>query len=561
MSLASDTNLSYIKALSTPSTKTKTMIFVLILFLAMATLFGWMRYLDVRDGIEKSRKDYAAQIHSIYAMTLKRTSAFYLNRAYANLDSYGIKEALEQKNIVQLTGLSSFRWNVLKQENPYLLGIRFYDENLMLLAYLGKEPKHEEIEQSGDVPKEPKIGFFFSKHYAAYHIMVPVIVHEKVIGMLEFAIAPEFFLNEVEEFSNLKGYILFKGESFVPPDEALLGISLHDGEISQNKKSTYITHVITLKGLIRDDLAQLIFFQDISDQQQKLLDAVYAAFFVAMSMMAVLLIILNYGFNVLILRLEKSEASLKELNHTLEDRVNEEIKGRMENEQILMHQSRLASMGEMIGNIAHQWRQPLSELGATLMNLQILWEKQKLTTAIFEDRIQRSEGLIAYMSKTIDDFRNFFASETKKEHYRVSEAIHKSLELIESALKNHHIKLILALENNCEVEGYPSQFAQVMLNIISNAKDTLLERSISDPTIWISLTCKEGKTLICIADNGGGIALEPIEKIFEPYVSTKHAKSGTGIGLYMSKTIIEKNANGILRAYNSDKGAVFEIIL
>ena len=352
------------------------MIFVLMLFLAMATIFGWMRYVDVRDGIEKSRKDYAAQIHSIYAMTLKRTSAFYLNRAYANLDSYGIKEALEQKNVAQLTGLSSFRWNVLKQENPYLLGIRFYDETLSLLAYLGKEPKKEEIAQNGEVPKEPKVGFFFSKHYAAYHIMVPVFVNEKIIGMLEFAIAPEFFLNEVEEFSNLKGYILFKGEEFIPSDEALLGISLHDGEISQNKKSTYITHAIKLEGLLGDDLAELLFFQDISDQQQKLLDAVYEAFFVALSMMAVLLIILNYGFNVLILRLEESEASLKELNHTLESRVNEEIARRMENEQILMHQSRLASMGEMIGNIAHQWRQPLSELGATLMNLQILWEKQ-----------------------------------------------------------------------------------------------------------------------------------------------------------------------------------------
>ncbi|MEZ7935176.1 MAG: ATP-binding protein [Sulfurospirillum sp.] len=553
--------MSYIKALSSPSTKTKTMIFVLMLFLAMATIFGWMRYVDVRDGIEKSRKDYAAQIHSIYAMTLKRTSAFYLNRAYANLDSYGIKEALEQKNVAQLTGLSSFRWNVLKQENPYLLGIRFYDQNLSLLAYLGKEPKKEEIAQNGEVPKEPKVGFFFSKHYAAYHIMVPVFVNEKIIGMLEFAIAPEFFLNEVEEFSNLKGYILFKGEEFMPSDEALLGISLHDGEISQNKKSTYITHAIKLEGLLGDDLAELFFFQDISDQQQKLLDAVYEAFFVALSMMAVLLIILNYGFNVLILRLEESEASLKELNHTLEFRVNEEIARRMENEQILMHQSRLASMGEMIGNIAHQWRQPLSELGATLMNLQILWEKQKLTSAVFEDRIKRSEGLIAYMSKTIDDFRNFFASDNKKERYCVNDAIRKSLELIEPALKNHHIVLEFHEEGEYEIEGYPSQFAQAILNIISNAKDILLERGIHAPKIEITLKCKEGKTLIQIADNGGGITLEPIEKIFEPYVSTKHAKSGTGIGLYMSKSIIEKNANGVLSAYNSDIGAVFEITL
>ncbi len=537
------------------------MIFVLMLFMAMTTIFGWMRYLDVKESIEKSRKDYALQIHSLYATTLQRTSAFYLNRAYANLDSYGIKDALLHKDVEQLTGLSSFRWKVLKQENPFLLGIRFYDETRTLIAYLGKEPKHSEISEKGIIPREAQFGFFFSKHYAAYHIVVPVYVNQNIIGMLEFAIAPEFFLNEVEEFSGLKGYILFKGESFAPQDEALSGISLKDGVISQNRKSTYITHVIELEGMIGDNLAQLLFFQDISDQQQKLLDAIYEAFFLALSIMGVLLIILNYGFNVLIKRLEESEASLRNLNHTLEDRVNQEIQRRMENEQILMHQSRLASMGEMIGNIAHQWRQPLTELGATLINLQMLWEKQKLNSTIFEDRINRSEGLIAYMSKTIDDFRNFFASDNQKELYCINDALSKAIALIDPALKNHHIKLIVEEQNRCEVFGYPSQFAQAILNIISNAKDILLERQIDEPMIHITITCKNEKALICIEDNGGGIALEPIEKIFEPYVSTKHAKSGTGIGLYMSKTIIEKNANGTLKAYNTQKGALFEITL
>lgn len=546
-----------LKALVSPTTKTKTMIFVLMLFMAMTTMFGWLRYLDVKDAIEKSRKDYALQIHSIYQMTLQKTTAFYINRAYANLDSYGIKEALEEKDVGKLTGLSSFRWKVLKQENPFLQGIHFYDDSLNLVAYLGQEPSREELRYNHVIPLEPTFGFFFSNTYVAYHIVVPVRVNDKVIGMLEFTISPEFFLNEVEQFSGLQGHLILKGDEAT----SLQGVESKNGVLSQKGHQTFITHVLKLKEDDNEDRAQLLFFQDISKQQQRLVDATYEAFFLALGVMGILLIILNYGFNVLIKRLEESETNLRYLNHTLEDRVSFEIQQRMENEQILMHQSRLASMGEMIGNIAHQWRQPLTELGALLMNLQVLWDKKKLDNAMFEDRISRCENSITYMSKTIDDFRNFFATDKQKELYCINDAIKKAVLLIESALKNHHITLIVKEEHRCMTQGYPSQFSQAILNIISNAKDILLERFIVEPTIWIEITCKEDKASIRIADNGGGISIEPIEKVFEPYVSTKHAMSGTGIGLYMSKTIIEKNAQGSLKAYNSDIGAVFEIII
>ncbi|MCD8545711.1 MAG: HAMP domain-containing histidine kinase [Sulfurospirillum cavolei] len=116
-------------------------------------------------------------------------------------------------------------------------------------------------------------------------------------------------------------------------------------------------------------------------------------------------------------------------------------------------------------------------------------------------------------------------------------------------------------QERLEIKGCPSQFAQVVLNIIGNAKDILLERAIDDPHISITLQRIDGRICIRIVDNGGGIEMEPIERIFEPYVSTKHAKSGTGIGLYMSKTIIEQHAQGSLKAFNTDQGACFEIIL
>lgn len=245
----------------------------------------------------------------------------------------------------------------------------------------------------------------------------------------------------------------------------------------------------------------------------------------------------------------------------LESKINEEIFKRTEQEKLLIQQSKLASMGEMIGNIAHQWRQPLGELSALLMNIQVKHEFNDLDEAYMLASIQQCVKINAYMSGTISDFQNFFKPSKEKEVFEISEACERAITILQASLKYHGIEFSFDIREKMEVLGYPNEFAQALLNILSNAKDVLSEREISNPFIRLNLKKGYKYILIVIEDNGGGIAPEYIDRIFEPYFTTKYAKQGTGIGLYMTKMIIENNMGGIINIKNTEAGALFTIKL
>lgn len=245
----------------------------------------------------------------------------------------------------------------------------------------------------------------------------------------------------------------------------------------------------------------------------------------------------------------------------LESKINEEILKRIEQEKLLIQQSKLASMGEMIGNIAHQWRQPLGELSAILMNLQVKHDFHDLDDAYLIKSIQQSNKINAYMSNIISDFQNFFKPSKDKEIFEISEACQRAIAILQASLKYHGIEFYFDNAEKIEVLGYPNEFAQALLNILSNAKDVLSEREISNPFIRIQLKKGYKYTLIVIEDNGGGIAGEHIDRIFEPYFTTKYSRQGTGIGLYMTKMIIENNMNGVIAVKNTQQGALFTIKL
>lgn len=214
--------------------------------------------------------------------------------------------------------------------------------------------------------------------------------------------------------------------------------------------------------------------------------------------------------------------------------------------ELMIHQSKLAAMGEMIGNIAHQWRQPLTHLSYILMNLEEIEDKKARSKKVVEGTKQ-----LEFMSHTIDDFKDFYAPQKEKEYFTLADQTRHVLELI----KLQDIELILDIQQNLTIFNYKNEFKQVLLNVLSNAKETLIQRNIKNPTIMISIN----KNQITIEDNAGGIKEKNIQKIFEPYFTTKEKSSG--IGLYMSKIIIEKNMQGELRVVNSDKGALFTIQL
>jgi two-component system, NtrC family, C4-dicarboxylate transport sensor histidine kinase DctB len=265
----------------------------------------------------------------------------------------------------------------------------------------------------------------------------------------------------------------------------------------------------------------------------------------------------------------KEEGKSKELNvlknvmnqmiDSLENEIQKEIKQRTNQEKLMMQQSKLAAMGEMIGNIAHQWRQPISEINAVLMELEIITRYDKLQKEHLLDSIKICNKITEHMSTTISDFQNFFKPTKKKEDFSVLTACKKALEIVNASLANNKIRFTFDIQEDNIINGYSNEFSHAILNIISNAKDALVLRKIKDPEIKISIKVGKTYTVIKIVDNAGGIKLKDIDTIFEPYFTTKYAKQGTGIGLYMTKMIIENNMEGFVNVKNVKNGALFTI--
>jgi len=248
------------------------------------------------------------------------------------------------------------------------------------------------------------------------------------------------------------------------------------------------------------------------------------------------------------------------MKQQLQDEVSEEILLRQEQEYLMMQQSRLASMGEMIGHIAHQWRQPLAQLGGIFMNLESAQAFGELDEAYLQKKITHGNEMIKYMSQTIDDFRLFFTPNESAEHFDVALALHQAINIVSAGLDYHHIEVKLELKSeDYFAKGSASEFAQVVLNLLNNAKDALSE--ISDPHryIHISLSQEKSENVLVFCDNGGGIDASVLEEIFKPYVSTKSQKDGMGIGLYMSQLIMEQKLRGSIEVQNDEKGACFTL--
>ncbi|MCJ8326524.1 MAG: sensor histidine kinase [Campylobacterales bacterium] len=232
---------------------------------------------------------------------------------------------------------------------------------------------------------------------------------------------------------------------------------------------------------------------------------------------------------------------------------------KIKQQELLIHQNKLASMGEMLGNIAHQWRQPLTHLSYIIMNIKTAYSKNKLSEDYFEKKAREAQDQLEYMSHTIDDFRNFFSFHKDKSNVSLSICILECITLLKKDFESNDINLTLSYEKDCEVNIYKGEFLQVICNILNNAKDIFLEKDTVDSTLSISFVEKNKIVSIYIQDNAGGIPSDIINKIFEPYFTTK--EKGLGMGLYMSKVIIEQNLKGKLQVYNKRQGALFLIEL
>jgi PAS domain S-box-containing protein len=250
------------------------------------------------------------------------------------------------------------------------------------------------------------------------------------------------------------------------------------------------------------------------------------------------------------------EKQQDEFQKRLKEQVDIEVRKNREKDKAMLQQSRLAQMGEMLSMIAHQWRQPLSAISATSASIVLKTRLGKLDKEATMELAKSIGGYAQHLSSTIDDFRNFFKDNKHKTITTTNSIVNETLAIARVSLENENIKLILNLKSDVEIQTYNNEVKQVILNIIKNAQDALVDKNIKDPYIKIETSTNT----ITVKDNAGGIPDDIIEKIFDPYFSTK-AKNGTGLGLYMSKTIIEEHCRGELSVYNDEDGAVFNIVI
>jgi C4-dicarboxylate-specific signal transduction histidine kinase len=249
---------------------------------------------------------------------------------------------------------------------------------------------------------------------------------------------------------------------------------------------------------------------------------------------------------------------LRQLNQSLEMRVQEEVANNREKDHLLIQQSRLAAVGEMIGNIAHQWRQPINALTLLLANIKDAYEFNELDQDYLDKTVKKGQGIIQRMSTTIDDFRNFFKPNKEKTHFSVNEAVADALNILEAAFKNANIIVQLEAQEGVTAYGFRNEYSQVLLNLLSNAKEAILEKNAGEKHIAIAISSRDGKAVVAVEDSAGGISAEVLPRIFDPYFTTK--EKGTGIGLYMSKMIIEHNMDGSITVDNRSGGARFTVI-
>ena len=264
-------------------------------------------------------------------------------------------------------------------------------------------------------------------------------------------------------------------------------------------------------------------------------------------------VLLINNFRKLHFRLEdavnEKTKELQELNDYLEIKIQKEVTNSRKKDLIMFQQAKLASLGEMLGNIAHQWRQPLGSLMMIIQSFQTKMQLGKLSLKFVEQKTQDAILLAENMSNTLEDFQNFFSPNKDKSYFSLKDCVEHSIDLSKYILEKENIKLKLIVENDLKIYGFYNELSHVFLNIISNSKDALKNL---DKEKYIKIVIKKhnNNARVNIYDNGQGIDEKILPQIFEPYYTTKYKSAGTGIGLYMSKQIIERHMNGNIKCKN-----------
>ncbi len=258
-------------------------------------------------------------------------------------------------------------------------------------------------------------------------------------------------------------------------------------------------------------------------------------------------------------QLRQNKRQLEELNRTLRQRVKIEVAKNREKDIILIQQNRQAALGETLEHIVHQWKQPLNTIGMLIQFLQSYYAKGKLTDDFVRDIVDKTMDLLHHMSQTAEVFRDYYKPEKEKRAFGMRSSVEEALSFVEPEFRHQNIAVEIDADPELAGHGFPKEFAQVLLIILTNARDAFKERKTENPRLAIKVFAEGKRAVVTVTDNAGGIPEKVIGKVFDLYFTTKEATGGTGIGLYMAKSIIEKHMNGSLSVTNVNGGAQFRI--
>ncbi|MCF6206794.1 MAG: HAMP domain-containing histidine kinase [Sulfurovum sp.] len=256
--------------------------------------------------------------------------------------------------------------------------------------------------------------------------------------------------------------------------------------------------------------------------------------------------------------LKQRTEELELLNLNLEARIREEVEKNRKQEELLHKQARYVEVGETLSMIAHQWRQPLNAISSNISLMQVMLKSGKCDVEIFSKKTKRVADYVQHLSGTIDDFRYFFREDQERSYLTMNTIVEEALGLIMPMLHDEKISVEVEDRCNCDIYSYRNEILHVVLNLLTNARDALMGQPFDKRYIKIRMGHEKTHVFLEIEDSGGGVNEEIIEKIFDPYFTTK-GEQGTGLGLYMSKMIIERHCQGSMEVQHGQKGAIFRL--
>ncbi|CZE48111.1 sensor histidine kinase [Campylobacter geochelonis] len=504
--------------------------------------------------IFQSQKDYEVTLDGFYENYTSNLAKFYSALSFEGIDDEFLAQ-IKSKNTNSLLYKINKSYNNIKSNDENLIKIELF---LVKDSILVEQKSVKFVNFAQTSPALSNINFSkrsfveVVKYGGELAHVINIAVYDKheIVAVLRYFISYEKLVVSIYKF-----------------DKTIV-------EFKQNKQlnsTNFPAQTRVLKDGFGNPLSKVWFYHDIEKSISSYNETMKNYIYISVVLFVLTVLMVNFIFTYLTSKLEKSEAKLLVLNKNLAKEVKiqseakfeilkKSMKEAKEKEQMMLHQARLATIGEMIANIAHQWRQPLTALGAIFIYLDMFFEKNDLKNEKISQKISSANSLLSFMSNTIDDFRNFYKTNKTKEIFFLSEVINQAIGIFSGSLKNYAISLKLDI-NDSKIYAFKNELAHVIVNLISNSKDAFLEKDIKDRTIMIKTYIILDEIHLEIIDNAGGIDESILSKIFEPYFSTKDKKFGTGMGLYISKIIVENSINGKILATNIKNGMKFEIIL